>query len=290
MAATIKPQGGKHAISNVMFLFEFSTPLPPHAFAGLLEGTPLHEQLVADLPRVSKQQQVTMQFPQNLGAENQFFVNPFAQAFGPPGAIAGIAFDRVKPNGEPALSVNIQANMLVILCGEYERWAGLWAEVKKYLSILTPWLGASKFSALTLQYTDAFKVSFPRGEAQPLTELFSSSTRYLPPTFTDVKDAFHSHHGFFTQPTFGLGGKLLTNVNVNVTETASIFDVQITTAHKYQLFEMFSPVTDAGSLNPQMNDVFQYLHDENKVVVGDLLTEQVKEMISFNAHGAIRPD
>lgn len=289
MAAIIKPLGGQHAISNVLFLFELSTPLPPHAFGGLLEGTQLHDQLVADLPRVSKQQQMVMNFPQGPGAENQFFGNPFAPPFGPSGAISGIAFDRVKPNGEPALSVNIQANMLMIVCGEYERWAGLWAEVNKYLSILTPWLGASKFSALSLQYTDAFKVSFPRGEAQPLTELFNPTTRFLPPSVASLKDAFHSHHGYFTQPTFGLGGKLLTNVNVNVTETASIFDVQITTVHKYQLSEMFSPVTDGGLLNPQMNDVFQYLHDENKVVVGDLLTEQVKEMISFNAHSANRP-
>lgn len=290
MAATIKPLGGKHAISNVLFLFEFSTPIPPHAFGGLLEGTHLHDQLIADLPRVSKQQQMVMNFPQGPGAENQFFANPFAPPFAPAGAISGIAFDRVKPNGEPALSVNIQANMLIIICGEYERWAGLWAEVKKYLTILTPWLGAAKFSALSLQYTDAFKVGFPQGEALPLTELFNSATKFLPPTFTSVNDAFHSHHGYFSQPNFGLGGKLLTNVNVNVTETASVFDVQIITVHKYQLSEMFSPVTESGVLNQQMNDVFQYLHDENKAVVGDLLTEQVKEKISFNAHSAKRPD
>lgn len=284
MAANIKPLGGKHAISNVLFVFEFSAPVPPHAFADLLEGTPLHDQLIVELPRVSKQQQLLMNFPQN--PENQFFGNPFSQPFSPPGLISGIAFDRVKPNGEPALSVNIQANMLMIICGEYERWAGLWSEVKKYLTILAPWLGDEKFSALSLQYTDAFKVNFPRGIAEPLTELFDSSTHFLPPTFTSLKDAFHSHHGYFTQPDYDLSGKLLTNVNVNVTETASIFDVQITTAHKYHLFEMFSPVMADGSLNPKMSDVFQYLHDENKVVVGNMLSEQVKEMISFNSHSA----
>lgn len=286
MAATIKPYGGKHAISNVLFFFEFSTPLPPHAFMDLLEGTPLHEQLVEKLPRVSKQQQMMLNLAQGHGVDQQFFGGPFGGPFGTPfapsGLISGIAFDRVKPNGEPALSVNIQANALIIACGEYERWAGLWAEVRKYLSILTPWLGETKFSALSLQYTDAFKVSFPRGEAQSLTELFKPGTAYLPPTFTLLVDAFHSHHGYFSQPTFGLGGKLLTNVNVNVTETASVFDVQVTTAHKYQLFEMFSPVI-SGALNDQMNDVFQYLHDQNKVVVGDMLTDQVKDMISFNA-------
>jgi uncharacterized protein (TIGR04255 family) len=284
MAATIKPHGGKHAISNVLFLFEFSAPLPPHAFASLLEGTELHDQLVEKLPRVSKQQQMMLNIPQGPGVEQFFgapFPGPFAGPFGPAGPISGIAFDRVKPNGEPALSVNIQANALIIVCGEYVRWAGLWAEVKRYLSILVPWLGDTKFSALSLQYTDAFKVSFPQGEAQPLTELFCAGNKYLPPTFTSLTDAFHSHHGYFSRPEFGLGGKLLTNVNVNVTETASVFDVQITTVHKYQLFEMFSPVA-RGELNDQMNDVFQYLHDQNKLVVGDMLTDQVKDMISFN--------
>ncbi|WP_054919683.1 TIGR04255 family protein [Pseudomonas sp. NBRC 111138] len=284
MAANIKPHGGKHAISNVLFLFEFSAPLPPHAFASLLEGTHLHDQLVEKLPRVSKQQQMMLNIPQGQGIE-QFigtpFSHPFAGAFGPAGPISGIAFDRVKPNGEPALSVNIQTNALIIVCGEYVRWAELWAEVEKYLSILTPWLGEIEFSALSLQYTDAFKVTFPRGEAQPLTELFSPGNKFLPPTFTSLTDAFHSHHGFFTRPEFGLGGKLLTNVNVNVTETASVFDVQITTIHKYQLFEMFNPVV-GGLLNDQMNDVFQFLHDQNKLVVGDMLTDEVKAMISFN--------
>lgn len=284
MAATIKPHGGKHAISNVLFLFEFSAPLAPHAFASLLEGTQLHDQLVGELPRVSKQQQMMLNIPQGAGVEQFFgapFPSPFGGPFGPAGPISGIAFDRVKPNGEPALSVNIQSNALIIVCGEYVRWAGLWAEVRKYLSILTPWLGDTKFSALSLQYTDAFKVSFPRGEAQPLIELFRPQNKYLPPTFTSLTDAFHSHHGYFSRPEFGLRGKLLTNVNVNVTETASVFDVQITTVHKYQLFEMFNPVVN-GQLNDQMNDVFQYLHDQNKLVVGDMLTDQVKDMISFN--------
>lgn len=288
MPAIIKPLGGKHAISNVLFVFEFAAPLPPPAFEELRDGTELHELLKADLPRVVEQQQMMMMnFPPQMAGEHHVFAPPFGAPFGAPfapsGMISGIAFDRIKPNGEPALSVNIQSNALMIICGEYVRWANLWAEVKNYLEILSEFLGDAQFSGLSLQYTDAFKVSFQRGDKLPLTDLFSETSRFVPSNISQIHDAFHSHHGFFSEPKFDLGGKLLTNVNVNVNELASVFDVQITTVHKYQLSAMFSPVESSGALNPKMEAVFQYLHDENKVVVGDLLTNQVKESISFNS-------
>lgn len=280
MAANIKPFGDRHAISNVLFIFEFAVPLAPHAFTALRAGGMLHERLKADLPRVTEQQQMLVNF-----APDQHFFSP--PPFAPQGVIGGISFDRVKPNGEPAVAVNIQSNALFIVCGEYERWNDVWAEVKNYLTILSPFLKGFEVSAMALQYTDAFKVNFPRGENHPLTELFSTKTRYLPSNADSLTDSFHSHHGYFSEPKFSLAGKILTNVNINVTEQTSVFDVQILTMHKYQLFDTFVLASSEGDFNPLTDKVFQYLHDENKVVVGDLLTDQVKETISFNSRQSV---
>lgn len=277
MAATIKPYNEEHghAISNVLIVFEFAAPLPPHAFTDLRVGGKLHESLKADMPRVIEQQQIMINY--SSSPEHQMFAPPIQQ----PGMIGGISFGRIQPNGEPAISVNIQANALMIICGEYERWAKVSQEVEKYLDILNPWLAAISVSSLSLQYTDTFKVIFGNSPATPLTDLFSPESKYLPPNFSNLSDSFHSHHGFFSPPQFGLGGKLLTNVNVNATETASKFDVNIITLHKYILSEMLPLIVNRDKVNPAIKPALQYLHDQSKQVVGDLLTEPVKRLIKF---------
>lgn len=279
MAATIKPfdEEHGHAISNVLIVFEFAAPLPPHAFADLRAGGKLHESLKAGLPRVVEQQQMTINF--NVGADHQMLTPPIQQH----GMIGGISFDRMMPNGEAAMSVNIQANTLMIICGEYERWAKVSQEVERYLDILTPWLSPISVSSLSLQYTDTFKVSFGDGQVAPLTDLFSTGSRYLPPSFASISDSFHSHHGFFTDPDFGLDGKILTNINVNVTEIASKFDVNIVTLHKYVLSEMLPLIVEGNGVNPIVKPTFQYLHDQSKLVFGDLLTEPAKRLIKLDS-------
>ncbi|MDY7567500.1 TIGR04255 family protein [Pseudomonas sp. RTC3] len=279
MAAMIKPfdEEHGHAISNVLIVFEFSAPLSPHVFTDLRAGGKLHESLKADLPRVVEQQQMTFNF--NVGADHQMFAPPISQ----PGMIGGISFDRIKPNGEAAMSVNVQANALLIICGEYERWAKVSEEVGKYLDILNPLLSPISVSSLLLQYTDIFKVSYEAGQPCPLTDLFSSQSKYLPPSFANISDSFHSHHGFFTTPDFTLNGKLLTNINVNVTEAASVFDVNIVTMHKYMLSDMLPLIAQDSEINKIIKPVFQYLHDQSKLVFGDLLTDAAKRLIKFDS-------
>lgn len=277
MAVTIKPFDEKrgHAISNVLIVFEFAAPLPPHAFTDLRAGGKLHDSLKADLPRVVEQQQMMVKF--SVGADRQMSTPPISH----PGTIAGISFDRVRPDGEAAMSVNIQTDALLIVCGVYERWAKVSEEVAKYLDILTPWLLPISVSSLALQYTDAFKVGFGTQPVGPLTDLFNQESRYLPRGFADLNDAFHSHHGFFTTPEFDLAGKLLTNININVTNIASIFDVNIVTMHKYQLSDLLPLIVNETKINPIVGSAFQYLHDQSKADFGDLLTEQAKKIIAL---------
>ncbi|AZO85931.1 hypothetical protein BOO88_25885 [Stutzerimonas stutzeri] len=277
MAATIKPYNEEHghAISNVLIVFEFAAPLLPHAFTDLRAGGKLHESLKAEMPRVIEQQQVMFNF--NTSPDHQMFAPPIPQT----GMIGGISFGRIQPNGEPAISVNIQANALMIICGEYERWAKVSQEVEKYLDILNPWLSDISVSSLSLQYTDTFKVTFGDSPAGPLTDLFSTESKYLPPSFAGLSDSFHSHHGFFSAPEFELGGKILTNINVNATETASKVDVNIVTLHKYMLSEMLPLIANDKEVNPAVKPALQYLHDQSKLVFGDLLTEPVKRLIKL---------
>ncbi|MCZ4324380.1 TIGR04255 family protein [Pseudomonas anguilliseptica] len=278
MAATIKPfdtQHG-HAISNVLIIFEFATPLAPHAFADLKAGGSLHELLKEDLPRVIEKQQMMLNFA--MGAERQMVAPPVSM----PGVIGGISFASMRRDGEPALAVNIETGALYIDCGVYERWAKVADEVAHYLDILRPWLSSVATASLSLQYTDTFKVTFDDGQVAPLTELFNPDSRYLPSGIGQIDDAFHSHHGFFSSPNFGLDGKILTNINVNVNRVASNFDVNIVTLHKYLLSAALPFIEGSGEINTHIAPAFKYLHDESKAVFGNVITEAVKREINFD--------
>ncbi|MWV11175.1 TIGR04255 family protein [Pseudomonas sp. R-28-1W-6] len=278
MTALIKPFDAKHghAISNVLFVFEFATPLAPHAFADLMVGGRLHEQLKERLPRVIEKQQMTLNFA--FGAEHQMVSPPVPM----PGMIGGISFARMREDGQPAIAVNIDANALSVVCGEYERWAKVADEVNHYLGILKPWLANVAAACLSLQYTDTFKVSFADGKAKPLTDLFNIDSRYLPSGIDKLDDAFHSHHGFFSAPKFELNGKILTNIDVNVNRVSSSFDVTVLTLHKYQLFTPLSLIDETGNVSESLAPAFKYLHDESKAVFGDVITNAAKELIHFD--------
>jgi uncharacterized protein (TIGR04255 family) len=273
MSAKIKPFSDKHAIKSVLFILEFATPLQPSAFTDLRVGGKLHEQLKAELPRVAEQQQMTINLA--AGVDQTFFAPPAAQ----PSAISGIAFDKLLPNGDAELGLNIQSQALFIVCGKYVRWDDVWAQTKNYLQLLSGWMNDHvKISGMALQYIDAFTVSFPRGEKGPLTDLFSSATKYIPSNINELTDAFHSHHGFFSKPDVDIPARLLTNINVNVVEVAFSYDVQIQTLHKLELEDVISAVDDGEVVER----AFRFLHADNKSVVGDLLSGPVKEQISFD--------
>lgn len=279
MAAIIKPFDEKngHAINNVLIVFEFSAPLHPQAFERLRAGGDLHAALKDELPRFVEQQQMMLNFSVGPG-------QPTPQGVSLPGVmgIGGVSFSRVRPDGEPAISINIETNALLIVCGVYERWAKISEEVQKYLAILTPWLSGIKTSSIVLQYLDKFKVTYEEQRLFPLDELLNRESIYIPSNFRSIAEAFHSHHGFFDRPKFKLPGKILVNVNLNVNAAGSSYDVDIATMHKYVLAEGMDLVA-GSSINPVIGETLQYLHDESKTVFGDLLTPHAKTLISLDS-------
>lgn len=133
---------------------------------------------------------------------------------------------------------------------------------------------------------DTFKVAFDDGKVKPLTDLFNKSSRYLPSGIDQIDDAFHSHHGFFSEPKFDLEGKILTNINANVNRIGSAFDVNVETLHKYQLSNALPFVEETDKLNSIIAPAYKYLHDESKAVFGDVITDDVKRLINFDSRKA----
>ncbi|RMU64165.1 hypothetical protein ALP25_03746 [Pseudomonas syringae pv. syringae] len=275
MKAKIVPYNEKlgHAIRNVLFVFEFAQHVAPHAMLAFKPGEELHNALKSLLPKFTEQQQ----FLVNFSNDNNFVHQGFPQ----PSQINGVTFEKFKEDGEPALGINVQGNFLSIVCGDYTRWEEVIAKVNSVIEIISSWLREhAVFANLTLQYLDEFKVSFD-GDFQPLTDLFVTGSPYLIANFENVSHEFHSHHGFFSDPAFSIAGRLLTNVNVNVVNIGREMNVQIQTTHKYQAAAHLT-IGEEG-LKGLIGDAYEYLHQENKKIVGSMLTDEVKKMISFDA-------
>ncbi|WP_025858920.1 TIGR04255 family protein [Pseudomonas sp. CHM02] len=276
MKAKIVPYNEKlgHAIRNVLFVFEFAQHVVPQAMLAFKPGTDLHNSLKSLLPKYGEQQQ----FVVNFSNDNSFVHQGFPQ----PSLATGVTFEKIKEDGEPALGLNIQGNMLSIVCGDYTRWEEVISKVNSVIEVIASWLREfAVFASLTLQYLDEFKVSFETGEFAPLTDLFVSGSPYLVPNFENVNRDFHSHHGFFSDPEFAIAGRLLTNVNVNVVNIGKDINVQIQTTHKY-LAAAHLTIGEEG-LKGLIGDAYEYLHQENKKIVGSMLTSEVKKAISFDA-------
>jgi uncharacterized protein (TIGR04255 family) len=268
-----------HAVRNVLFVVEYVAPLPLHAFAEFQPGSALHSALKKVLPKFGEQQQLIVNFP---GDSN--FIN---QSFPQPGLLNGVTFEKIKPDGEAELGLNIQGNNLFIVCGDYTRWLDVVARVNSVIGIISAWLNQYVvISNFTLQYIDEFKVSFDDNIFRPLTDLFVTDAPYLVTNFKNLQQEFHSHHGFFSDPDFEIAGRLLTNVNVNVSAVKNYQNVQIQTTHKYQSFAHLKLVEQTGELTQLMSRAYEYLHQENKKVLGSMLTDEVKNLISFYTRNA----
>ena len=95
-----------------------------------------------------------------------------------------------------------------------------------------------------------------------------------------MNGAFHSHHGFFSNPEHEIPGRLFTNVNINVAEFPEYLNAQVQATHKYSASQHIT-IGDENGFSTALKDAYEFLHQENKKVMRSLLTEPVKAMISF---------
>lgn len=265
------PYTEHHAIRNVLFAIEFSQPVPPSVLVELKSGE-TRKRLMEKLPRVQEIASLVLELD----------ASSIAHSFSPGQIkdIGGYQFDALKANGEIAWMLNIQPNQAFVLCGDYKRWNGTWTEAKSIFEVILPWLlKHTSISAIALQYVDEFTIveNEPR---EPLHILFNSSSKYLPRNAIDCRTDFHSHHGFFLEKEELL--KSLINVNVNVSSREESQVANIMTLQKVFLRGP-AKLNDVMVTNSNLfDDTFNILHQLNKEVFGDLITEEVKRIVNFN--------
>ncbi|MFM0270898.1 TIGR04255 family protein [Paraburkholderia aspalathi] len=276
MALNLKPYSDKHAIKNVVFALEFSQPVQSDFLRSIREGK-VSEQLEKELPRVIEQKSLVFNFA-------NFGTNLNVPVGGTPQPLGGISYDRLRPNGEAEWAVTINQMMILVTCGQYSRWAGIWPQLKSFLLALLPdVLTVTSIGVVGLQYLDEFS-SIVRKEDFTLGDLFVANSEFLPSNLVKSRGQCHSHHGYFEDVEQPVSGKILTNINVDVVEQPSRMVVAITGSHRC------TPVTPlAGMVAEELlrddgivTRIWEKLHQCNKRILGDILTPEVKALISFD--------
>lgn len=266
-----------NAIRSVLFIFEFVEPLPAPAMADFELGGAMHVPLKEKLPKFAPQQQMVMTFGPNMVVGTQQFQMP--------AHMTACSFERFDRKGDVALGLNIQPNLLTIVCGDYTRWDQVHGQAVEILNILSPWLqqNAIRTNSFTLQYLDEFNVTFGSESDRCLVELLEPESPYIARNFASVQEEFHSHHGYFKTPDCKIAGRLLNNINVNANRSGADTVVQIQCVHKYNAASPISIIDHDGTFSKELGTGFEYLHQENKQIVGALLTGPVKAQIKFDS-------
>lgn len=264
MAFTTK---NKNAIKNVLFVFEH-LPLSQEVLKDVAENSTLQEAL-SEFPRRSLMQGMKIAFNQDVS-----FTSPSPQF------LNGVSFERFGPNGELEAGISIQENVTIIICGTYERWTEVWTRISGYLNVLLPYV-LSKTTVINtvLQYNDEFESAGDKSQFD-IAEVISDS-RYFAQSVISARGNGHSHAGFF-EAVDGVQGKVLHNVNLNISEAPKHFSIQLACAHKAHLENHLSGIKrEDFSSGGAICNLFDSLHKKHQSVLGDILSKEAKVKIGF---------
>ena len=265
------PFAGQHAIQSAAFAVDFSAELDVGEIARLRLAA---AELKGDFPNVSDQKRMMLQFNSGLqGASSSAATSD-----------GGFVLDRPASGALPAppsRGIAVSRENVLVFVNDYTRWARFRADVERYLSVLLKSVNAQKgVRSIGLQFTDAFS-----WRADPvdlnLSEVFSKESKYLSPNiFSNDLGLWHSHHGYMMEKTEPVPFQQLDNVNVSRNELHGL-QLQVLTSHKATFQKPLYKMLDANK--EKIFAVLDSLHQKNKEILANVLTQEVQEKIGLNA-------
>jgi uncharacterized protein (TIGR04255 family) len=265
------PVAGDHAIQNVAFVIEWPAESPLSS-ANLQAVKALHGALKDVFPVVQEHQTVTF---------NIDTANPNQP---PVSSIDGIgAVHLMRPNpalGSAAIARSIQVSKsnAVIVIGDYTRWDAVWSEVSCWIEKLLPIiLDGRPITAVNLQYNDRLTWRGDPATFDP-TKILRNQSRFVPPNVFEVRDLWHSHHGYIETRQNPVPHRLIDNINVSLVMDNLQLALQVFTSHQGTLD---TPVWNFDVANDCVSKLMNDLHDRNKSVLRELFTEEVCARINL---------
>jgi uncharacterized protein (TIGR04255 family) len=257
------PFAGAHAVQSAAFAFEWPQHLTDADFASVLA---LHDKLSKSLPTVVQNKGLTIDIASGTTSAAQ--------------AIGSVTFSRsaLGAAGAPSRILEIARDRCVGLINEYTRWEPVWKEVLGWFEVVAPALVAGHpVKHIGLQYNDLFHWR-ASPESLDLKRVFRAQSPFLPPNVFELKDLWHSHHGYFKQREEPMAHRLLENINVNLVDELGQRSILISTVHKA---EFSTPIFTPEDLLATLRELIPDLHMRNKEILGKLLADETVELIKL---------
>jgi len=272
----ISPCEKAHAIKSVSFAVELNKPLGADAF---LEISSLHPKLKDRLPRKIESTAITVDLDVSRGMRSRTS-SP---------ELNGLVFDRLKPDGTPEWKLDVGAPHVAVFCAKYTRWADVWASAREIFAVVLPIILKFRYiKAVGLQYIDEFTWAGDRAEFRS-GYLFREGTEYLPNNVFALNGLWHNHHGFFSNPTGSPQHRLLTNLNVSVSDREDARVISKSAVHRALLDDLMTdvdhPLGEGGNEGP-IDALLDEMHRLNKSALCGLLVYPILRRINLKCGAA----
>lgn len=257
----IKPFADANAIKVVAFGIEFTNrvdlPLVNSIIALYNNDTNLKE----SLPLMQPLNVTTIQISDGVQSQAE--------------AIGGVQFLRLQKDGTVEMALKLQGNSLIVVCQSYSTWTEISSEALKYFSRLIPSITEQLINAITLEYVDEF-ITDDRSNKW-IEELFNKDSKYICENVFDVDNFWHSNHGYFnTIEQNGEQIRVLNTVDINTIEETN----NITKEIRHKAIIKMRHKAETSSVD-SLEEIMTNLHNTDKVMLKNLLTENIQEMIGL---------
>ena len=195
----------------------------------------------------------------------------------------GFDLQHFDTKGKIAWVASIRPEFISVNCTAYDRWKNV---KPKALAILLPFVEAAiakgaKINAIGLQYQDAFRLLDGTSPAAA-QELFRRNGRYLPLHLFDQPSFWHCHQGWFSKASDER--RILNNVATEIADVSGTHFARIGGQHR-----VFATLADGLTPKPitsgEIDQILQCLHDENKDVINDILSDGALKAIGCTVGG-----
>jgi uncharacterized protein (TIGR04255 family) len=257
-------------MQSAVFAIEWSNPLPQDALSHIRAAYDQSKELKRQFPAAPQEQRIlSVLIDQAAGA-----VSP--QSVSSAGECIGYKFTK-QSSISPSRTLQITKDSCLYVVQDYTRWKSVVSEVLLAYSEVSEYLVKSPVAALGLQYTDVF-----HWRADPehlnLVEVLDAESGLVPTSALERKGLWHSHHGYLEDRSSPADHSALENVNVDIVDNGGQRSVAIVTSHQARLQR---PLYTAEVLRSSLEMFYESLHDQNKALLGKLLTSEVKSKIKL---------
>ena len=182
---------GGHAIVNAAFAVIFASDPTSQTIRELLA---LHSKIKEDYPRRKETKGRMIGFRADT-LEDEAFHPEIGEA-----VLAGFTLDSLRADGQVVRSITLSDKKLSIVRADYDSWKKTWGEVREIFVLMLPvLLERLDVVAFQLQYHDRFVWEGERMDFRA-DMIFRRGSEFLTPNIFEMRDLWHSNHGYFEYP------------------------------------------------------------------------------------------